>query len=51
MRYLAAKNEPVLEDLKCLEAEKDISNYNKLLVVLSYEFLGGLDKIWIQAIY
>lgn len=38
--WLAAKQEPVLQDLIYLKEEKDISNYNKLLVTLSFEFLG-----------
>ena len=37
---LAAKQEPVLQDLIYLKEEKDISNYNKLLVILSFEFMG-----------
>ena len=37
---LSAKQEPVLQDLIYLKEEKDISNYNKLLVALSFEFLG-----------
>ena len=37
---LAARNEPVLNDLVVLKEEKDISNYNKLLLTLSFEFLG-----------
>ncbi len=37
---LAAKQEPVLQDLMYLKEEKDISNYNKLLVTLSFEFIG-----------
>ena len=36
----AANKEPVLTDLLYLKQEKDISNYNKLLVTLSLEFLG-----------
>lgn len=36
----AANNEPVLTDLLYLKAEKDIDNYNKLLVTLSLEFVG-----------
>ncbi len=38
--WLAAKQEPVLQDLIYLKEEKDISNYNKLLVTLSFEFMG-----------
>lgn len=38
--WLSAKQEPVLQDLIYLKGEKDISNYNKLLVTLSFEFLG-----------
>ena len=38
--WLAAKQEPVLQDLIYLKDEKDISNYNKLLVTLSFEFMG-----------
>ncbi len=38
--YLAAKQEPVLQDLEYLKEENDISNYNKLLITLSYEFMG-----------
>lgn len=38
--WLSAKKEPVLQDLIYLKEEKDISNYNKLLVTLSFEFLG-----------
>ena len=37
---LAARNESILNDLVVLKEEKDISNYNKLLVTLSFEFLG-----------
>ena len=37
---LAAKQEPVLQDLEYLKEENDISNYNKLLITLSYEFMG-----------
>ena len=36
----AANKEPVLTDLLYLKQEKNISNYNKLLVTLSLEFLG-----------
>ena len=36
----AANNQPVLLDLQYLKDEKDISNYSKLLVTLSFEFLG-----------
>ena len=38
--WLAAKQEPVLQDLMYLKEEKNISNYNKLLVTLSFEFIG-----------
>ena len=38
--WLSAKQEPVLQDLMYLKDEKDISNYNKLLVTLSLEFMG-----------
>ena len=41
---LAAKNESVLNDLVILKEEKDISNYNKLLVTLSFEFLGDYSN-------
>lgn len=36
----AAQQQAVLTDLLQLKEEKDIENYNKLLVVLSLEFLG-----------
>lgn len=36
----AANNESVLKDLMYLKKEKDIDNYNKLLLTLSFEFLG-----------
>ena len=36
----AAKGEAVLNDLLVLKQEKNITNYNKLLVTLSFEFLG-----------
>ena len=41
---LAARNEPVLNDLVVLKEEKDISNYNKLLLTLSFEFLGDYSN-------
>mgnify|MGYP003302072506 CR=1 FL=1 len=40
----AANNEPVLNDLLHLKEEKDISNYNKLLVTLALEFLGDFQN-------
>lgn len=40
----AANNEPVLTDLRYLKEEKDITNYNKLLVTLSLEFLGDYQS-------
>lgn len=40
----AANNEPVLTDLLYLKEEKDISNYNKLLVTLSLEFVGDYQN-------
>ena len=40
----AANNEPVLTDLLYLKEEKDISNYDKLLVTLSLEFLGDYQN-------
>ena len=40
----AANKEPVLTDLLYLKQEKDISNYNKLLVTLSLEFLGDYQN-------
>jgi len=40
----AANNEPVLLDLLYLKEEKDISNYNKLLVTLSLEFIGDFKN-------
>ena len=36
----AARGEAVLKDLLYLKQEKDISNYNKLLVTLGLEFVG-----------
>ena len=36
----SAKENPVLTDLKYLKDEKNIDNYGKLLVTLSFEFLG-----------
>lgn len=39
----AAGNETVLADLKYLKDEKNISNYNKLLLTLSFEFLGDFQ--------
>ena len=45
MYLLAAANkEPVLNDLLYLKEENDISNYNKLLVTLSLEFLGDYQN-------
>ena len=41
---LAARNEPVLIDLLDLKEKKDISNYNKLLLTLSFEFLGDYSN-------
>lgn len=38
--YCAANNESVLLDLQYLKDEKDIDNYGKLLLTLSFEFLG-----------
>ena len=40
----AANNEPVLIDLLHLKEEQNISNYNKLLVTLSLEFLGDFQN-------
>ena len=40
----AASNEPVLNDLLYLKQEKDISNYNKLLVTLGLEFAGDFQN-------
>ena len=40
----AANNEPVLLDLLELKAEENIENYNKLLIVLSLEFLGDFSN-------
>lgn len=40
----AANNEPVLKDLLYLKEENDITNYNKLLVTLSLEFLGDFQN-------
>ena len=40
----SANNEPVLNDLLYLKEENDISNYNKLLVTLSLEFLGDYQN-------
>lgn len=40
----AANKEPVLNDLLYLKEENDISNYNKLLVTLSLEFLGDYQN-------
>lgn len=40
----AANNEPVLIDLIHLKEEQNISNYNKLLVTLSLEFLGDFPN-------
>ncbi len=40
----SAKGEPVLNDLLYLKDEKDISNYNKLLLVVSLEFLGDYQN-------
>ena len=42
--YLAANEEPVLKDLKYLEEDEENDNYNKLLLTLSYEFLGDYDS-------
>lgn len=39
----AARNETVLADLQYLKMENDISNYNKLLLTLSFEFLGDFQ--------
>ena len=36
----AAEGKPVLEDLKYLKEEKDITNYSKLMVTLGLEFIG-----------
>lgn len=41
---VAADNESVLTDLLHLKEEKDITNYNKLLVTLSLEFLGDFQN-------
>ena len=38
--FLAAKGEPVLTDLNYLREDEDAENYNKLILSLSYEFLG-----------
>lgn len=40
----AAFDEPVLIDLLELKEEQDISNYDKLLIVLSLEFLGDYQN-------
>lgn len=40
----AANEEPVLIDLLRLKEEENISNYNKLIVVLSLEFLGDFPN-------
>lgn len=40
----AANNEPVLTDLLYLKEEKNIENYNKLLVTLSLEFVGDFQN-------
>lgn len=40
----AANNEPVLLDLLHLKEEENITNYNKLLVTLSLEFLGDFQN-------
>ena len=40
----AAKGEPVLNDLLYLKDEKDISNYNKLLITLGLEFAGDFQN-------
>lgn len=41
---LAAKQQTVLTDLLQLKEEKNIENYNKLLVTLSLEFLGDYQS-------
>ena len=40
----SAENKPVLNDLLYLKEEKNIDNYNKLLVTLSLEFLGDYQN-------
>ena len=42
--FAAASDEPVLQDLIYLKEEQDISNYNKLLVTLSLEFVGDFQN-------
>lgn len=42
--YCASNNEPVLTDLQYLKQEKDIDNYGKLLLSLSFEFLGDYTE-------
>ncbi len=43
--YASASNEPVLLDLQYLkEAEDDLDNYNKLLLTLSFEFVGDFQN-------
>ena len=40
----SAENKPVLNDLLYLKEEKELGNYNKLLVTLSLEFLGDFKN-------
>ena len=42
--YLAAQNEPILNDLEYLKEASDTNNYNKLLLTLSFEFLGDYEN-------
>ena len=42
--YLAAKNKPVLTDLKYLSEVSDANNYNKLICTLAFEFLGDYNS-------
>ena len=42
--YKAAEGETVLEDLKYLSEDKDIDNYNKLLLTLSFIFVGDYQS-------
>ena len=42
--YLSSQNKPVLEDLKYLKEVTDTDNYNKLLLTLSFEFLGDYEN-------
>lgn len=42
--FLAAQGKPILSDLQYLKNEKEIDNYNKLLVTLSLEFVGDYNS-------